>query len=78
MFTLPMAWLTGFTEMKTGYECTNYFRGIDGLGNCDDECQWWHGGLCPCVKGSEHWDGIEHDMKEKKGKNGIRRKKCKK
>lgn len=36
--------------MKTGYDCTAYFAG-DGLGNCDDECQWWvEGGRpCPCA-----------------------------
>ena len=42
--------------MKTGYECTNYFRGKDGLGTCDTECQWWQEG-CPCAKGSTKWDG---------------------
>ena len=45
--------------MKTGYICTNYFRGIDGLGNCDTECQWWTGS-CPAAKGSKEWDGLEH------------------
>lgn len=51
-------------KMKTGYECTAYFKGIDGLGNCNDECQWWHDGACPCAKGSEVWDGKEHYTKE--------------
>lgn len=22
-------------------KCHSYFRGIDGLGTCDTECQWW-------------------------------------
>ena len=43
--------------MKTGYECTAYFKGIDGLGNCDDDCYWWREGGCPCAKGSKYWDG---------------------
>lgn len=48
--------------MNTGFECTNYFRGKDGLGTCDTECQWWKGS-CPCAKGSKEWDGKEHYTK---------------
>jgi len=55
--------------MKTGYECTSYFKGIDGLGTCDTECQWWHDGACPCAKGSKSWDGKEHYLKEPKREN---------
>ena len=51
--------------MKTGYECTASFKGNDGLGDCDTDCQWWHiWGGCPCAKGSEAWDGKEHYLKE--------------
>ena len=46
--------------METEYICTAYFRGKDGLGTCDTECQWWNGS-CPCAKGSEAWDGEEKD-----------------
>jgi len=46
--------------MKTGYECTSYFKGVDGLGSCDDECQWWIKEGCVCAKGSKLWDGKEH------------------
>jgi len=42
--------------MKTNYECTATFKGIDGLGTCDTECQWWQG-KCPCAKGSKEYDG---------------------
>lgn len=54
--------------MKTGYECTAYFSGIDGMGICDDRCQWWKAapGKCPCAKGSKYWDGKEHYTKEVK------------
>ena len=45
--------------MKTGYICTNYFRGKDGQGTCDTECQWWKDG-CVCAKGSDKWDKLEH------------------
>lgn len=49
---------------ETGFECTAYFRGRDGLGTCDTECQWWNDG-CNMAKGSEHWDGEEDaDMME--------------
>jgi len=52
--------------MKTGYECTAYFCGIDGLGTCDDRCQWWREEQgCPCAKGHKNWDGKEHYTKEK-------------
>jgi len=57
---------------KTGFECTNYFLGIDGRGTCDDECQWWHGGKCPCAKGSKYWDGKEHYSKESENANSKR------
>jgi len=40
----------------TGYECTAYFNGGDGLGTCDTVCQWWFGS-CPKAKGSPAWDG---------------------
>jgi len=60
--------------MKTGYECTCYFKGIDGLGNCDDECQWWIKDGCVCAKGSKLWDGKEHYKEE----NRARRKKLSK
>jgi hypothetical protein len=43
---------------ETGFECTAYFRGRDGRGTCDTECQWWNDG-CNMAKGSEHWDGEE-------------------
>lgn len=63
---------------KTGYECTAYFRGIDGLGTCDDNCQWWryigdtYEKGCVCAKGSKLWDGKEYYLKEinKKGGEG--------
>ena len=55
--------------MQTGHECTCYFLGKDGKGTCDDECQWWNDGACPCAKGSKCWDGKEHYTKElRKGK----------
>lgn len=45
------------SEVK-GVECTAYFRGKDGLGTCDTECQWYVApGLCPCGKGTKVWDG---------------------
>lgn len=51
--------------MKTGYECTNYFLGIDGLGTCDDGCQWWSDkDGCPCAKDHPNWDGKEHYLKQ--------------
>lgn len=50
--------------MKTGYECTAYFKGIDGLGTCDDGCQWWIKDGCVCAKGSKLWDGKEHYTEE--------------
>lgn len=53
--------------MKTGYECTAYFKGIDGLGTCDDECQWWIEEGCVCAKGSKSWDGKEHYTKSQGG-----------
>ena len=43
--------------MKTNYECTAYFKGKDGLGNCDTECQWWVDKGCVCAKDSVLWDG---------------------
>jgi len=46
--------------MKTEYICTTYFQGIDGLGACDDKCQWWRKDGCVCAKGSKKWDGNEH------------------
>ena len=52
-----------------GIECTNYFRGIDGLGTCDTKCQWYIPDKCPCAKGQDSWDGLEHDLsKVKDGK----------
>lgn len=27
--------------MKTKRVCMAYFKGIDGMGTCDDGCQWW-------------------------------------
>ena len=57
--------------MKTGYECTAYFKGIDGFGACDDECQWWRQNGCPCAKDSKLWDGKDHNTMEhytRKGK----------
>lgn len=27
--------------------CNAYFKGIDGLGTCDTECQWYYED-CPC------------------------------
>jgi len=54
-----------------GVECTNYFRGIDGRGTCDTECQWFIGKeKCPCSKGTEAWDGKEHYTKMKEENNG--------
>jgi len=50
--------------LTTGYECTAYFKGRDGKGTCDTECQWWNDGACPCAKGSMRWDGKEHYEKE--------------
>jgi len=49
--------------MKTGYECTAYFKGIDGEGTCDTKCQWWNDG-CICAKDHYFWDGKEHYSKE--------------
>lgn len=43
---------------ETGFECTAYFRGRDGNGTCDTDCQWWNDG-CSAAKGSEDWDGEE-------------------
>jgi len=52
--------------MKTDYECTAYFKGKDGLGDCDDECQWWKEEGCVCAKDSKLWDGKEYYAKEGK------------
>ena len=42
----------------TGYICTMYFKGRDGLGTCCTDCQWWNDDEeCPCAKGSKHYDG---------------------
>jgi hypothetical protein len=57
--------------MKIGYECTAYFRGIDGLGTCDTDCQWWFDGACPCAKGSKLWDGKEYYLKEPKRRKNV-------
>ena len=47
--------------MKTGFKCTAYFKGKDGSGDCDNDCQWWFDGYgCPCAKGSDQWDGKEN------------------
>ena len=35
------------TEVK-GYKCHAHFRGSDGNGTCDTDCQWYHDGV-PCV-----------------------------
>jgi len=35
-------------------KCTNYFKGIDGLGNCDKRCQWWVEPECPWIE-EEKW-----------------------
>ncbi len=35
-------------------KCTAYFKGIDGLGTCSKECQWYKkGNKCPYLK-SKH------------------------
>ena len=48
---------------ETGFECTAYFRGKDGKGTCDTDCQWWQGGGCSAAKGSDAWDGkVSEDM----------------
>ena len=52
--------------MNTGYECTCYFKGIDGKGTCDDNCQWWTKEGCVCAKESKLWDGKEHYAEEGK------------
>ena len=52
-------------------ECTNYFRGKDGKGTCDSECQWWKDG-CPCAKGTDKWDGKEHYTKRQVGKPKLK------
>lgn len=57
--------------METGYECTAYFEGSDGMGTCDTDCQWWFG-LCPAAKGSKEWDGQDtrpgaYNIKNDKG-----------
>lgn len=48
-------------EIKdTGYICTNYFNGKDGLGTCNTSCQYWNDdNECVCAKGSKNWDGIK-------------------
>lgn len=46
--------------MRNNFICTAYFRGDDGLGHCNTDCQWWNGG-CPCAKGSNDWDGKDYD-----------------
>ena len=52
--------------MKTGYECTGTFHGIDGMGTCDNECQWWSKkNGCPFAKGHKNWDGNEHYTKQR-------------
>jgi len=44
----------------TGYICTNYFKGKDGLGTCNTACQYWNDdNECLAAKGSKNWDGIE-------------------
>jgi hypothetical protein len=31
-----------------GVTCLRYHKGVDGLGTCDDKCQWWvEGTPCP-------------------------------
>ena len=59
--------------MKTGYKCTAHFKGKDGSGDCDTDCQWWFKGYgCPCAKGCDQWDGQENYLKRTaaKLKNG--------
>lgn len=48
---------------ETGHRCTAYFKGRDGLGTCDTNCQWWNDG-CVCAKGHPKWDGIDREKKE--------------
>jgi hypothetical protein len=41
----------------TGYICTAYFRGKDGLGTCNTGCQWWDDKTeCVAAKGSKFYD----------------------
>ena len=52
--------------MKTNWKCTAYFKGKDGLGTCDDECQWFNKEGCACGKGSKLWDEEKHYTKRLK------------
>ncbi len=51
-------------EIKdTGYICTNYFKGKDGLGTCNTGCQHWNDdNECVTAKGSKNWDGINNNL----------------
>lgn len=46
---------------KKNWKCTAYFKGRNGLGVCDTECQWYHKEGCPCAKGSKLYDGKEEE-----------------
>ena len=35
------------------WKCDAYFKGCDGLGTCDDECQWYHLSGCATGVGSK-------------------------
>lgn len=44
------------TEVK-GVICYRYYRGIDGRGTCDTDCQWWIDGFaCPFWVDEEEWE----------------------
>lgn len=50
-----------------GYKCLAYFRGSDGCGTCDTECQWYvEGSSCPWWLTEEEWLLTQ---KESKGEN---------
>ena len=51
-----------------GKTCYAYFRGRDGEGTCDTECQWYPGenGVCPMQIPREDWD-TESDLFRQEG-----------
>jgi len=49
-----------------GRTCYCYFRGKDGLGTCDDGCQWFVKDVfCPYwVKTDEEWEALKKTLPE--------------
>jgi len=53
-----------------GVKCYAYFAGIDGLGKCNNRCQWWLDEYLEVNKGCVMWtkdkgEGKWQDLKNK-------------